>query len=175
MLLKYYLTLFLSFFRKTYGRVLVLDGIIQCTEKDEFSYQEMIAFLPLCSHPCPKKVLGVSLLYINFVYCPILLGSGLLWFLEIDVILFIIFWPSHLCNSNCGLITASLIYVICSGMGNIHLNVYGQLDGIINSSLKPFDYCFFICISRNKMYKSSHSFGMRWWFGYRMDDWRDWK
>lgn len=45
---------------KAYGRVLVLDGIIQCTEKDEFSYQEMISFLPLCSHPCPRKVLIVG-------------------------------------------------------------------------------------------------------------------
>lgn len=41
---------------KTYGNVLVLDGVIQCTERDEFSYQEMIANLPLCCHPCPKKV-----------------------------------------------------------------------------------------------------------------------
>lgn len=39
---------------------LVLDGIIQCTERDEFSYQEMISFLPLCCHPNPKKVLIVG-------------------------------------------------------------------------------------------------------------------
>ncbi|KAM3872398.1 spermidine synthase [Diretmus argenteus] len=45
---------------KTYGNVLVLDGVIQCTERDEFSYQEMIANLPLCSHPCPKKVLIIG-------------------------------------------------------------------------------------------------------------------
>ncbi|XP_066995386.1 spermidine synthase isoform X2 [Anabrus simplex] len=44
----------------THGRALILDGIIQCTESDEFSYQEMISFLPLCSHPCPKKVLIVG-------------------------------------------------------------------------------------------------------------------
>ncbi|XP_048471042.1 spermidine synthase isoform X3 [Rhincodon typus] len=40
---------------KTYGNVLVLDGVIQCTERDEFAYQEMIANLALCSHPNPKK------------------------------------------------------------------------------------------------------------------------
>ncbi|KAG8235725.1 hypothetical protein J437_LFUL016360 [Ladona fulva] len=45
---------------KSHGRVLTLDGIIQCTEADEFSYQEMISFLPLCSHPCPKKVLIIG-------------------------------------------------------------------------------------------------------------------
>ena len=45
---------------KSHGRTLILDGIIQCTEKDEFSYQEMIAFLPLCSHPNPKTVLIVG-------------------------------------------------------------------------------------------------------------------
>ncbi|XP_063216671.1 uncharacterized protein LOC134527697 [Bacillus rossius redtenbacheri] len=45
---------------KSHGRALVLDGIIQCTEHDEFAYQEMISFLPLCSHPDPKKVLIVG-------------------------------------------------------------------------------------------------------------------
>ncbi|CAK1601344.1 unnamed protein product [Parnassius mnemosyne] len=45
---------------KSFGRVLVLDGIIQCTEKDEFSYQEMISFLPLCCHKNPEKVLIVG-------------------------------------------------------------------------------------------------------------------
>ncbi|OWR41828.1 spermidine synthase [Danaus plexippus] len=42
------------------GRVLVLDGIIQCTQKDEYSYQEMISFLPLCCHRNPEKVLIVG-------------------------------------------------------------------------------------------------------------------
>ena len=45
-----------SNYSKTYGNVLVLDGVIQCTERDEFSYQEMLANLPLYSHPRPKKV-----------------------------------------------------------------------------------------------------------------------
>ena len=31
----------LVFQSKTYGKVLVLDGVIQLTERDEFSYQEM--------------------------------------------------------------------------------------------------------------------------------------
>ncbi|XP_043210160.1 spermidine synthase-like isoform X2 [Amphibalanus amphitrite] len=45
---------------KAFGRTLILDGVIQCTEKDEFSYQEMITFLPLNSHPQPRKVLIVG-------------------------------------------------------------------------------------------------------------------
>ncbi|XP_018336668.1 spermidine synthase [Agrilus planipennis] len=45
---------------KSHGKALILDGIIQCTEKDEFSYQEMISFLPLCAHPNPSKVLIVG-------------------------------------------------------------------------------------------------------------------
>ncbi|XP_057321336.1 spermidine synthase [Microplitis mediator] len=45
---------------KSHGKVLVLDGIIQCSQNDEFSYQEMISFLPLCSHPNPKNVLIVG-------------------------------------------------------------------------------------------------------------------
>ncbi|KAK9886503.1 hypothetical protein WA026_016784 [Henosepilachna vigintioctopunctata] len=43
-----------------HGNALILDGVIQCTEKDEFAYQEMIAFLPLCSHPNPERVLIVG-------------------------------------------------------------------------------------------------------------------
>ncbi|KAJ9554539.1 hypothetical protein OSB04_018584 [Centaurea solstitialis] len=44
----------------TYGKVLVLDGVIQLTERDECAYQEMITHLPLCSIPNPKKVLVVG-------------------------------------------------------------------------------------------------------------------
>lgn len=40
----------------TYGKVLVLDGVIQITERDECAYQEMITHLPLSSIPNPKKV-----------------------------------------------------------------------------------------------------------------------
>ncbi|CAG5118462.1 unnamed protein product [Candidula unifasciata] len=50
----------LVFKSKSYGNVLVLDGIIQCTERDEFSYQEMLAHLPLFSHSNPKKVLIIG-------------------------------------------------------------------------------------------------------------------
>lgn len=44
----------------TYGRVLVLDGVIQLTQRDESAYQEMITHIPLCSIPNPKKVLVVG-------------------------------------------------------------------------------------------------------------------
>ncbi|PBK64697.1 saccharopine dehydrogenase [Armillaria solidipes] len=50
----------LVFESETFGNVLVLDGVIQCTERDEFSYQEMIAHLPLNSHPNPEKVLVIG-------------------------------------------------------------------------------------------------------------------
>ncbi len=43
-----------------YGKVLVLDNVIQCTERDEFSYQEMITHLAMNSHPNPKKVLVIG-------------------------------------------------------------------------------------------------------------------
>ena len=49
------------FQNEAFGNVLVLDGVIQCTDRDEFSYQEMIANLPLCSLPYePKKVLVIG-------------------------------------------------------------------------------------------------------------------
>lgn len=45
---------------KAFGTVLALDGSIQVSEADEFAYQEMIAHLPLCAHPHPKKVLVIG-------------------------------------------------------------------------------------------------------------------
>ncbi|KAI9593201.1 spermidine synthase [Syncephalis fuscata] len=50
----------LVFKSTTYGTVLVLDGVIQATERDEFAYQEMIAHLPMMSHPNPRKVLVIG-------------------------------------------------------------------------------------------------------------------
>ncbi|MCX7827703.1 MAG: polyamine aminopropyltransferase [Thermanaerothrix sp.] len=43
-----------------YGKVMVLDGAIQVTERDEFCYHEMMSHLALCSHPNPEKVLIVG-------------------------------------------------------------------------------------------------------------------
>lgn len=50
----------LMFKSKTYGNVLILDGVIQVTQRDEHSYQEMITNLPMFAHPNPKKVLIVG-------------------------------------------------------------------------------------------------------------------
>ncbi|KAL7414562.1 saccharopine dehydrogenase [Mrakia frigida] len=50
----------LVFESETYGNVLVLDGVVQATERDEFSYQEMITHIPMASHPNPKHVLVVG-------------------------------------------------------------------------------------------------------------------
>ena len=44
------------FFSKSYGNVLVLDGVIQCTPRDECAYQEMISLLAVNCHPNPEKV-----------------------------------------------------------------------------------------------------------------------
>ncbi|MGB7605075.1 MAG: polyamine aminopropyltransferase [Lutisporaceae bacterium] len=43
-----------------FGRMLVLDGIVQTTIKDEFVYHEMISHIPLFTHPNPKQVLVVG-------------------------------------------------------------------------------------------------------------------
>lgn len=45
---------------KTCGKMLVLDGIIQATEMDEFAYQEMLTHIPMCAHPKPEKVLVIG-------------------------------------------------------------------------------------------------------------------
>jgi spermidine synthase len=43
-----------------FGRVLVLDGIFQTSEKDEFIYHEMLCHLPMFYHPNPQKVLIIG-------------------------------------------------------------------------------------------------------------------
>jgi len=43
-----------------YGKVMLLDGAIQITEKDEFTYHEMMAHILMCSHPDPRRVLVVG-------------------------------------------------------------------------------------------------------------------
>ena len=42
------------------GKILVLDGIITCAEKDEYVYHEMIAHVPALVHPNPAKVLVIG-------------------------------------------------------------------------------------------------------------------
>lgn len=43
-----------------HGRVLLNDGLIMTTERDEFAYHEMIAHVPLFTHPNPKHVLIIG-------------------------------------------------------------------------------------------------------------------
>jgi spermidine synthase len=49
-----------AFKSATYGIVFALDGVIQVTERDEASYQEMITHLPMFAHPNPKKILIIG-------------------------------------------------------------------------------------------------------------------
>jgi len=50
----------LVFKSETYGTVLVLDGVLQVTERDEHAYQEMIVHIPMQAHPNPTSVLIVG-------------------------------------------------------------------------------------------------------------------
>ncbi|MFD2922899.1 polyamine aminopropyltransferase [Halobacillus naozhouensis] len=43
-----------------WGNMLLLDDMVMTTEKDEFVYHEMMAHVPLFTHPSPKKVLIVG-------------------------------------------------------------------------------------------------------------------
>jgi spermidine synthase len=43
-----------------FGRVMVLDGIVQTTEKDEFIYHEMMAHVPILAHCHARRVLIVG-------------------------------------------------------------------------------------------------------------------
>ncbi len=43
-----------------YGRMLLIDGIVQTTQADEFIYHEMMTHPPMLIHPAPKKVLVIG-------------------------------------------------------------------------------------------------------------------
>ncbi len=45
---------------KSHGRVLLLDGVVQVTEADEFIYQEMLAHVPLVAHGAARRVLIIG-------------------------------------------------------------------------------------------------------------------
>ncbi|MDD3594656.1 MAG: polyamine aminopropyltransferase [Candidatus Gastranaerophilales bacterium] len=45
---------------KPLGRMLILDGLVMTSEKDEFFYHEMISHIPLNSHPNPGQVLVIG-------------------------------------------------------------------------------------------------------------------
>lgn len=43
-----------------FGKVLVLDDVVQITERDGDSYNEMMAHIPMMAHPSPKRVLVIG-------------------------------------------------------------------------------------------------------------------
>ena len=43
-----------------FGRMFLLDGVVMLTERDEFVYHEMLAHVPLNTHPSPEKVLVIG-------------------------------------------------------------------------------------------------------------------
>ncbi len=44
----------------SHGRAMLLDGVVQITEADEFAYQEMIAHVPLLAHGDARRVLIIG-------------------------------------------------------------------------------------------------------------------
>jgi spermidine synthase len=44
----------------THGRVMMLDGVVQITEADEFVYQEMLTHVPLLAHGSASRVLIIG-------------------------------------------------------------------------------------------------------------------
>jgi spermidine synthase len=48
------------FENRTFGKVLVLDGVIQLTERDNHIYHEMIAHVPLMAHRGARRVLIIG-------------------------------------------------------------------------------------------------------------------
>lgn len=43
-----------------FGRILVLDGVVQITERDEFFYHEMLVHVVMHAHPNPRKVIVIG-------------------------------------------------------------------------------------------------------------------
>lgn len=50
----------LVFENRLFGRILVLDGVVQLTERDNHIYHEMIAHVPLIAHGLAKRVLIIG-------------------------------------------------------------------------------------------------------------------
>lgn len=48
------------FHNAAFGRVMVLDGVVQTTEKDEFIYHEMLAHVPILAHGTASRVLVIG-------------------------------------------------------------------------------------------------------------------
>jgi spermidine synthase len=44
----------------SFGRILILDGLVQTTEKDEFFYHEMLVHPALAAHPKPEDILIIG-------------------------------------------------------------------------------------------------------------------
>ncbi len=44
----------------TMGRVLAIDGVVQTTENDEFTYHEMLVHVPILAHGAAKKILVIG-------------------------------------------------------------------------------------------------------------------
>jgi spermidine synthase len=45
---------------EAFGRMMLLDGMVMVTERDEFVYHELIAHVPMLTHPNPKRVLVIG-------------------------------------------------------------------------------------------------------------------
>ena len=43
-----------------WGKTLILDGVIQLTERDEFAYQEMMTHVAMFAHRKPQRVLVIG-------------------------------------------------------------------------------------------------------------------
>jgi spermidine synthase len=45
---------------EAYGRMLLLDGLVMTTDKDEFVYHELISHVPALNHPKPERVVVIG-------------------------------------------------------------------------------------------------------------------
>ncbi|UCG77556.1 MAG: polyamine aminopropyltransferase [Nitrospirota bacterium] len=43
-----------------FGKMLILDGVVQMTERDEFFYHEMLTHVAMHAHPSPKRVVVIG-------------------------------------------------------------------------------------------------------------------
>lgn len=43
-----------------YGKMLTIDNMVMCTERDEFVYHEMLTHIAMQTHPNPKKILVIG-------------------------------------------------------------------------------------------------------------------
>jgi spermidine synthase len=119
-----------------FGKMLVLDGMVQTTEKDEFVYHEMLAHIAMQAHPDPKHILvvgggdgGVIREVIKYQ------SVETVTLVEIDEAV-VEMSKKYLPSISCGLADPKVTVLVADGIEHVKQSV-GKYDVILVDSTEP--------------------------------------